>query len=200
MENPRFEELQDIARQLGLDFFDVIFEVVPQDIMSEVAAYGLPTRARHWSYGKVYNRQRVHGQMGLSKIYEIVLNNDPAYAFLLETNPEIANLLVVAHVYAHVDFFKHNLYFAATNRNMVNVAVEHALRIDEYIERYGLERVERGMDIAFALDRHIDVHKGLVRKPYARREVVEREVKLQEYADLFGEQSFSLQKVVVGDV
>jgi hypothetical protein len=24
-----------------------------------------------------------------------------------------------------------------------NVAVEHALRIDEYIDRYGLERVER---------------------------------------------------------
>ena len=133
---------------LGLDFFDVIFEVVPQDIMSEVAAYGLPTRARHWSYGKVYNRQRVHGQMGLSKIYEIVLNNDPGYAFLLDTNPEIANLLVVAHVYAHVDFFKHNIYFADTNRNMVNTAVEHALRIDEYIDRYGLDRVERVMDIA----------------------------------------------------
>ena len=128
MENPRYEELRDIARQLGLDFFDVIFEVVPQDIMSEVAAYGLPTRARHWSYGKVYNRQRVHGQMGLSKIYEIVLNNDPGYAFLLDTNPEIANLLVVAHVYAHVDFFKQNLYFATTNRNMVNTAVDHALR------------------------------------------------------------------------
>jgi stage V sporulation protein R len=199
MENPRFEELRELARHVGLDFFDVIFEVVPQDIMSEVAAYGLPTRARHWSYGKVYNRQRVHGQMGLSKIYEIVLNNDPAYAFLLETNPEIANLLVVAHVYAHVDFFKHNLYFAATNRNMVNVAVEHALRIDAYIERYGLDRVERVMDIAFAIDRHIDCHKGLGRKPYPTRHVVEREVKRRDYADLFGEEAFALTKVIVGE-
>jgi stage V sporulation protein R len=200
MENPRFEELRDIARRLGLDFFDVIFEVVPQDIMSEVAAYGLPTRARHWSYGKVYNRQRVHGQMGLSKIYEIVLNNDPGYAFLLDTNPEIANLLVVAHVYAHVDFFKHNIYFANTNRNMVNTAVEHALRIDEYIDRYGLDRVERVMDIAFAIDRHIDFHKGLERTPYPRREVMEREVKTRAYADLFGEEAFALKKEVVGDV
>lgn len=199
MENPQFAALRDIARQLGLDFFDVIFEVVPQDIMSEVAAYGLPTRARHWSYGKVYNRQRVHGQMGLSKIYEIVLNNDPGYAFLLDTNPEVANLLVVAHVYAHVDFFKHNTYFADTNRNMVNTAVDHALRIDEYIDRYGLDRVERVMDIAFAIDRHIDFHKGLVRKPYPTRAVVEREVKSSDYADLFGEESFALKKVVVGD-
>jgi stage V sporulation protein R len=199
MENPRFEALQAIALQLGLDFFDVIFEIVPQDIMSEIAAYGLPTRARHWSYGKVYNRQRVHGQMGLSKIYEIVLNNDPGYAFLLDTNPEIANLLVVAHVYAHVDFFKHNSYFADTNRNMVNTAVEHALRIDEYIDRYGLDRVERLMDIAFAIDRHIDFHKGLVRKPYPTRAVVDREVKTSDYADLFGEEAFALKKVVVGD-
>jgi stage V sporulation protein R len=199
MEHARFDELRELAQQLGLDFFDVIFEVVPQDIMSEIAAYGLPTRARHWSYGKVYNRQRVHGQMGLSKIYEIVLNNDPGYAFLLDTNSAIANLLVAAHVYAHCDFFKQNVYFSPTNRNMVNVAVEHALRIDEYIERYGLDRVERVMDIAFAIDRHIDLHKGLVRKPYPARQVIERERQTRIYADLFGEEEFALTKVVVGD-
>jgi stage V sporulation protein R len=199
MENLRFLELRELAQRLGLDFFEVIFEVVPQDIMAEIAAYGLPTRARHWSYGKVYNQQRLYGQMGLSKIYEIVLNNDPAYAFLLDTNPDIANLLVVAHVYAHSDFFKHNVYFGPTNRNMVNAAVEHALRIDEYIERYGLERVEHVMDIAFAIDRHIDVHKGLVRKPYPTRQVVERERKPHTYADIFGEEEFALTKVVIGD-
>jgi stage V sporulation protein R len=82
---------------------------------------------------------------------------------------------------------------------MVNVAVEHALRIDEYIDRYGLDRVERVMDIAFAVDRHIDFHKGLVRKPYPTRQVIERERKTHAYADLFGEEDFALTKVVVGD-
>ena len=90
--------------------------------------------------------------MGLSKIYEIVLNSDPGLAFLLDTNPEIANLLVATHVFGHVDFFKNNLCFADTNRRMVNDAVAHALRIDAYIERYGLEVVEHFMDIGFALD------------------------------------------------
>ena len=123
-------------------------------------SYGLPTRARHWSYGKVYQSQHLYGTMGLSKIYEIVLNSDPGLAFLLDTNPEIANLLVAAHVFGHVDFFKNNVCFAATNRHMVNDAVAHALRIDGYIERYGLEAVEHLMDIGFALDRHIDPHKG----------------------------------------
>ena len=143
--------------------------------MTEVAAYGLPTRARHWSYGKVYQHQHLYGTMGLSKIYEIVLNSDPGLAFLLDTNPEIANLLVTAHVFGHVDFFKNNLCFADTNRRMVNDAVAHALRIDAYIERYGLEVVEHLMDIGFALDRHTDPHKGLLRQPYPPRRVVEKE-------------------------
>lgn len=198
-ENPRFEELRDIGRSLGLDFFDIIFEEIPQDFMFEIAAYGLPTRARHWSYGKVYGRQKVHGEMGLSKIYEIVLNNDPGYAFHLDTNTDVANLLVYAHVLAHVDFFKNNTYFAKTDRNMVNVAVEHAHRVDEYIDRYGLDTVEQLMDMAFALDRHIDFHKGVARKPYPAREIIETERKTRDYADLFHEEGFAIERKVVGD-
>ena len=129
----RVVELETLAHEQGLDFFTTSFEVVPQDIMTEIAAYGLPTRARHWSYGKVYQSQRLYGTMGLSKIYEIVLNSDPCLAFLLDTNPEIANLLVAAHVFGHVDFFKNNVSFADSNRQMINDAVAHALRIDAYI-------------------------------------------------------------------
>ena len=77
----RVAELEALARELGLDFFPTSFEVVPQDIMTEIAAYGLPTRARHWSYGKVYQQQHLYGTMGLSKVYEIVLNSNPALAF-----------------------------------------------------------------------------------------------------------------------
>ncbi len=167
--------------------------------MIEVAAYGLPTRARHWSYGKVYNSQRLYGTMGLSKIYEIVLNNDPGLAFLLDSNPEIANLLVAAHVFGHVDFFKHNAMFADTNRNMVNDAVAHALRIDGYIERYGLEAVEHLMDIGFALDRHIDPHLGVARQPYPERRIVEKERNVQPYDDLFGAAARSITYEVTGE-
>lgn len=196
----RFEDIEDLARAAGLDFFETYFEVVPLDIMHEVAAYGLPTRARHWSYGKVYNHQKIHGEMGLSKIYEIVLNNDPCYAFLLETNPDIANVLVAAHVFGHCDFFKNNVYFAGSNRNMINEAVDHALRIDEYIERYGLDKVERLMDIGFALDRHIDPHKGVHRKPYPARAVVEVETREPDsYGDLFGDHQRAVKRKVIGD-
>lgn len=199
MFDERLAELQALAHAQGLDFSPTIFEVVPQDIMTEVTAYGLPTRARHWSYGKVYQRQHLYGTMGLSKIYEIVLNNDPGLAFLLDTNPEIANLLVAAHVFGHVDFFKNNELFANTDRNMVNNAVAHALRIDGYIERYGLETVEHLMDIGFALDRHIDPHLGVARQPYPPRQIVEKERKSQPYDDLFGKPIPSVTYEIVGE-
>jgi spore cortex formation protein SpoVR/YcgB (stage V sporulation) len=152
----RVAELEALAQQHGLDFFPTSFEVVPHDIMTEIAAYGLPTRARHWSYGKVYQSQRLYGTMGLSKIYEIVLNSNPCLAFLLDTNPEIANLLVAAHVFGHVDFFKNNVLFAPTNRNMINDAVAHRCVLTATSSTTALETVEHLMDIGFALDRHID--------------------------------------------
>ncbi len=182
----RLADIEALAREQGLDFYPTNFEVVPQDIMTEVAAYGLPTRARHWSYGKVYQHQHLYGTMGLSKIYEIVLNNDPGLAFLLDTNPDIANLLVAAHVFGHVDFFKNNVLFTPTNRNMINIAAARALRVDGYIERYGLDAVEHLMDIGFALDRHIDAHKGVPRERYPERRVVEKVHVPQLYDDLFG--------------
>ncbi len=200
MFDTRVADLEALAREQGLDFYQTSFEVVPQDIMTEIAAYGLPTRARHWSYGKVYQSQRLYGSMGLSKIYEIVLNNDPSMAFLLDTNPDIANLLVAAHVLGHVDFFKNNVMFATSNRNMINDAVSHAQRIDNYIERYGLEAVEHLMDVGFALDRHIDPHLGLNRHPYPERRVVEKEHHEQPYDDLFDDKpSPSVTYEVEGD-
>lgn len=199
MIQPRFRELIDLASQLGLDFFDIKFEEIPWDVMNEIAAYGLPIRAHHWSYGKVYQRQRVHGRMGLSKIYEIVLNNDPTYAFLLDSNTEVENMLVVAHVAAHADFFKNNVHFQQTNRNMVNEAAFHAARAEEYKAQVGSDRVERLMDAAFALDRHIDPHKGLYRKPYPGKQVVERPVVADPYSDLLPEgEPLSVRREVVG--
>lgn len=42
-----------------------------------------------------------------------------ALAFLLETSSLLNNKFVVAHVFGHTDFFKHNIWFAPTNRQMV---------------------------------------------------------------------------------
>lgn len=197
----KIEEIKDIALNFGLDFFPVIFEFVNNDIMLEACSYGLPVRARHWSYGRSYQHQKIYGEMGMSKVYEIVFNNNPSYAFLLNTNPDIINIMVGAHVFGHVHFFKHNIMFKDSDRSMIYKAAERASRVDKYIEQYGLNKVEHLMDIGFSLDNHIDWHKGVYRKPYPGRKVVEYKVNKAEFDDLLNinGNSKSLKQMVVGD-
>jgi spore cortex formation protein SpoVR/YcgB (stage V sporulation) len=93
---------------------------------------------------------------GLSKIYEVVINTNPAYGFLLETNSPIQNKMVIAHVLGHVDFFKNNTYFSKTNRRMVESVSTHAQRMMEYEFKYGRKTVERFLDAVLAIEEHID--------------------------------------------
>ena len=75
------EEIEGYARQFGLDFFETIFEVVSYDELNMVASYGgFPTRYPHWRWGMEYEQLSKGYEYGLSKIYELVINNDPCYA------------------------------------------------------------------------------------------------------------------------
>jgi len=182
--NKRFEEVIEVGLELGIDAFPVVHEIIERSTMFNICAYGLPTRARHWSYGRSYDFQKATGEMGYSKIYEVILNNNPSYAFLLDTNTEVQNLFIVAHCQGHSAVFKNNYMFENTNRNMIKHAAEHAGRIEDYIEKYGFEKVEHLMDIGMALSHHIDWHKGLYRKPYGVKPVKCNRRKPNEFDDL----------------
>jgi len=182
----RFEEIEALADKMGLDPFPVIYEVVPREIIWDVSSYGLPTRMSHWSFGRSFVHQKTYGEMGFSKIYELILNNDPSYAFLDETNPDVVNLLVCAHCLGHSDFFKNNAMFRRTNRNMVNQAERNAHAIEALKEKYGIEVVEDWMDVAFSIDRHIDWNMEN-RQRYPQQEHVFKKIDPLPYADLFGE-------------
>lgn len=191
------KDIEELAVKEGLDFFPTIFEIVDRTIMLEGCSYGLPVRSRHWSYGRSYQHQKLYGEMGLSKVYEIVFNNDPAYAFLLDTNPDIINIMVGAHVFGHCHFFKHNVMFEGSDRRMIYRAAERATRVDQYIETYGLERVEHLMDIAFALDNHIDWHKGIFRDKYPKKQIINRIRKKGEFDDLLNSENNSKKRSVI---
>jgi stage V sporulation protein R len=180
----RIEDIGSIARDCGLDFFPIEFEECTTQTMTNTCAYALPTRARHWRYGRSYNYQRIYGKMGFSKLYEMITNNNPSYAFIADTNTEAQNVLVVAHCFGHSDFFKNNIAFKGSDRSMVSHASEHAGRIDKYISLYGLDAVEHMMDAGFALESHIDFHKGLYRKCYAPRHIVKHRRVRGEFDDL----------------
>ena len=80
-------ETEDHARAYGLDFYGTIFEVLDFDEISEIAAMGgFPTRYPHWRFGMEYQQLSKGYRYGLQKIYEMVINNDPCYAYLLRCN------------------------------------------------------------------------------------------------------------------
>src|SRR5262245_32132249 len=80
-------DIVEIARDYGLDFFDTIFEVVDYEEMSMLAAYGgFPQRYPHWRFGAQYDELMKGYSYGLQKIYEMVINTSPSYAYLLRSN------------------------------------------------------------------------------------------------------------------
>jgi stage V sporulation protein R len=93
---------------------------------------------------------------GLSKIYELVINTNPAHAFLVDTNSVLQNKVVAAHVLGHVDFFKHNAYFHSTNRQMVEGASINAERIRRYEYEHGQREVEEFLDAVLSIQNHVD--------------------------------------------
>jgi stage V sporulation protein R len=159
------EEIEGYARGYGLDFFETVFEVVDADDLNEIAAYGgFPTRYPHWSFGMQYEQLKKGYDFGLSKIYEMVINNDPCYAYLMRSNHDVDQKLVMAHVYGHCDFFKNNAYFAHTNRKMMDEMANHGARVRRYVEKYGEDEVERFLDICLSVDDLIDIHSTAIRR------------------------------------
>jgi stage V sporulation protein R len=132
------------------------YEICPSEIIYTFGAYGMPTRFSHWSFGKQFHKMKLHYDLGLSKIYELVINSDPCYAFLLDSNSLIQNKLIVAHVLAHCDFFKNNVRFQNTKRDMVESMAATAERIRKYEIQYGKHEVETFLDAVLAIEEHID--------------------------------------------
>src|SRR4051812_36291614 len=178
-------EVEGYARDYGLDFFDTIFEVLDYERMNEVAAFGgFPTRCQHWRFGMEYEQLSKSYEYGLSKIYEMVINNNPAVAYLLEGNSLVDQKLVMAHVYAHVDFFKNNFCFKSTDqgreaetgepiRKWIDTMANHGATMRRWQDRVGVERVEELVDHCLSLENLIDPNKPFFPKkqPPARKEM-----------------------------
>ncbi len=171
------QQIVELARGYGLDFFETVFLMCSYDEINMLAAYGgFPTRYPHWRFGMEYQKMARGYEYGLQKIYEMVINTDPSFAFLLNNNMAVDQKLVIAHVLGHVDFFKNNCWFAPTNRKMLDQMANHATRVRRHINRHGEEVVEQWIDTCLSLDNLIDPHL-----PHIRRE---RERSPEEMEDL----------------
>src|SRR3954470_19181879 len=172
------ERVEAAARAAGLDFFPVIFEILSYDQINEIAAYGgFPNRYPHWRFGMDYERLSKSNEYGLSKIYELVINNNPSVAYLLEGNSLTDQKLVMCHVLGHVDFFKNNFMFRATdldgaskvvdlskrggvsydpNRKWIDKMANHGAIVRRLVDRHGIEKIESFIDHCLSLENLID--------------------------------------------
>ncbi|GAA0490379.1 stage V sporulation protein SpoVR [Salinibacillus aidingensis] len=183
------DEITEIAEGFGLDFYPMRYEICPTDIIYTFGAYGMPTRFSHWSFGKQFHKMKLQEELGLSKIYELVINSNPCYAFLLNSNSLIQNKLIVAHVLGHSDFFKNNLRYQNTGEDMVESMAATADRIQAYEKQYGKKDVEAFLDAVLAINEHID--PSLLRSEGETDESPEhvfqpRQRIENDYDDLFG--------------
>ena len=160
-----WEEIEGYAKNYGLDFYPIIYEVLDYRTLYETAALGgFPTRYPHWRFGMEFD-QLIKGHVYLgSTIYEMVINTNPSYAYLLEGNELVTQKMVMAHVTGHVDFFKNNMWFSHTNRKMLDEMANHGSRVQRIIDRYGYDIVEEFIDTCLSLENLIDYHA-----PYIKR-------------------------------
>jgi len=167
-------QIEAYARESGLDFYETIFEILDFEEMNMVAAYGgFPNRYPHWKFGMEYERLNKSYAYGLHRIYEMVINNDPCYAYLLECNHLVDQKIVMAHVYGHCDFFKNNIWFSKTNRKMMDAMANHATKIRKYIDKYGLETVESFLDLSLSIEDLIDHHSLFIERKPKKHEPVD---------------------------
>jgi stage V sporulation protein R len=172
------EKIEALSAAYGLDFFPVIFEMVSYDQMNEIAAYGgFPNRYPHWRFGMEYERLAKSSEYGLSKIYELVINNNPSVAYLLEGNSLTDQKLVMCHVLGHVDFFRNNFMFRPTdldatgpvidptkrsgtsyepNRKWIDKMANHGAIVRRLVDRHGIDKIEGFIDHCLSLENLID--------------------------------------------
>ncbi|MFZ4713566.1 MAG: SpoVR family protein [Bacteriovoracaceae bacterium] len=163
-------EIEGYAKSYGLDFFETIFEVCDYDTVNILAAQGgFPTRYPHWRFGMDYDQLSKGYAYGMQKIYEMVINTDPCYAYLLKANHIVDQKIVMAHVYGHCDFFKNNAWFSHTDRKMMDVMANHGTKIRRYMERYGQDQVEAFIDRVLSLETLLDVGTLFETRDVARR-------------------------------
>ena len=151
------EKIEIKAKEFGLDYYFQEFEIISfEDMLSYEAYMGMPSHYPHWSFGKAYEKLKTLYTYNLTGLpYEMVINSDPCLAYLMKDNSLLIQILTMAHVYAHNDFFKNNRLFKKYTR--ANLSIEmfknHGNRIRGYIQdpSIGYAKVEKILDAAHAI-------------------------------------------------
>lgn len=159
--------IREHVTEFQLDCYEQEFEVCDHGQMLGYMAYhGMPAHYPHWSFGKSYEKTKTlydHGATGLP--YEMVINSDPCLGYLMTDNSLCLQILTIAHVYGHNDFFRNNFTFtSATNASETLSKFKTAAdRVRFYTEdpSIGVDKVEHILDAAHALSMNCNRNAGI---------------------------------------
>ena len=158
------EYARELAEKFGLEPPEITYHGVSQDEMNQLIAYGgFQTRYPHWRWGMQYEQQRKKSKHGLGKAYEIVINTDPAHAFLQKSNDIADQKAVITHVEAHGDFFQENRWYRMfEGEDAASMLERHSDRVEAFMNRSDVSReeVERWIDNILPLMDTIDQHSS----------------------------------------
>jgi len=151
------KKIEKKAKEYGLEFYNQEFEMIGFNEMIGYESYvGMPSRYPHWSFGKSYEKNKMLYSLNLTGLpYEMVINSDPCLAYLMKDNTLLLQILTMAHVYGHNDFFKNNRLFKEGTRAKYTLEMFNldSKIIRSYIDdpSIGYEKVERILDAAHAI-------------------------------------------------
>lgn len=148
--------IREKVEEFGLSCFPQEFEVCDHEQMLGYMAYsGMPAHYPHWSYGKSYEKLKTLYNYGVGGLpYEMVINANPALAYLMRGNSLCLQILTIAHVYGHNDFFRNNFTFQQSRPELtIGNFKARADRVRAYAEdpSVGATRVEEILDAAHAI-------------------------------------------------
>jgi stage V sporulation protein R len=180
------ERILRCVRRFGLNPYPQEFEICDYEAMLSYMVYsGMPSHYPHWSYGKNFEKLKTLYEYGVTGLpYEMVINSNPSIAYLMRDNSLALQILTMAHVYGHNDFFNNNFTFRTTRAEFtIETFKTHADRVRSYVEdpSIGLEKVERILDAAHALS--LQCRRNLAMRKLSREE--QRKKKLDEAQPAF---------------
>lgn len=193
------EKIRVLVDRYKLQCYPQEFEICDHNEMLGYMAYsGMPAHYAHWSYGKSFEKQKTMYDYGVSGLpYEIVINTNPCLGFLMRDNSLLLQILTIAHVYGHNDFFANNFTFTSgiKAQHVIEMFKTNARRINSYIEdpSIGIERVEEVLDDAHAVCFQRSRNLGMTRRSpaeQAQRAWEQAQPKKDEWAEIHPKQEF----------
>lgn len=169
------EKIKVFVEKYKLNCYPQEFEICDHNEMLGYMAYsGMPSRYGHWSWGKSFEKQKTLYDYGVSGLpYEMVINSNPCLAYLMRDNSLLLQVLTMAHVYGHNDFFANNFTFTSGTKAEYTIEMfrNHADRMASYMDdpSIGIDLVEDVVDNAHALSYNCTRNLGITKLSQAEQ-------------------------------